>query len=46
MTQKSSDIQMYFLTFKSVTQALESNIMSAMMYHMFLNKLKSELMIE
>ena len=46
MIQKSSDVQTYFLTFKSVTQALKFNIMSAMMHHMFLNELKSELMTE
>ena len=46
MTQKSNDVQMYFLTFKSTAQALKSNIMSVMMYHMFLNELKSELMTE
>ena len=46
MMQKLSDIQTYFLTFKSVTQALKSNITSVMMYHMFLNELKSELIAE
>ena len=46
MTQKSSDVQTYFLTFKSAAQALESNITSVMMCHMFLNELKSELIAE
>ena len=46
MMQKSNDIQIYFLTFKSAVQALESNITSAMMCYMFLNELKSKLMTE
>ena len=46
MTQKSSDIQMYFLTFKLTAQALKSNIMSTMICHIFLNELKSELITE
>ena len=37
---------MYFLTFKSIAQALKSNIMLVIMCYMFLNELKSELIVE
>ena len=37
---------MYFLIFKLITQALKFNIMLVIMYHMFLNELKFELIVK